>query len=145
MVDAATVFDLAETLGPRLRTIVMLAGFGSLRTGEILGLRRCDVDFLRGVVDVREEAQQIIGRGRIVSDPKSEAGRRSVATAKTVMVALDEHRRQFGQPAPDGVVLTAPRCGPLRRRELSQGWRWPPSAPRRASTSMTFAIMRQPR
>ncbi|MDQ1414707.1 MAG: hypothetical protein QOF81_320, partial [Acidimicrobiaceae bacterium] len=87
-----------------------------------LGLRRCDLDFLRGVVHVREEAQQIVGQGRVVSGPKSEAGRRPVAMPKTVMLALEEHLREFAQPGADGVVFTAPRGGPLRRAELSKKW-----------------------
>ena len=122
MVDAATVLDLADAIGLRLRAIVLLAGFGGLRTGEILGLRRCDIDILRGFVRVREEAQEIVGRGRVVSDPKSEAGKRPVAMPKTVTRELEAHVGLFAQPGAEGAVFTAPRGGPLRRAELSQKW-----------------------
>jgi integrase len=116
-----TVPRLADATGPGLRTLVLLAGLGGLRTGEILGLRRCDIDFLRGVVHVREEAQQIVGRGRVVSGPKSEAGRRGVAMPKSVMNSLETHVGEFARPGPEGVVFTAPGGGPLRRRELTVG------------------------
>jgi integrase len=94
-------------------------------------LRRCDLDFLRSVDYGRKEAQQIIGRGRVVSGPKSWAGGQSLAVPKTVRQALEAHVAEFAQPGPDGVVFTAPRgsaaTGASSRR--GAGPRWPPSGP----------------
>ena len=42
MIEAALVFKLADSISARLRALVLLAGFVGLRTGESLGLRRCD-------------------------------------------------------------------------------------------------------
>lgn len=123
MVDMATVWDLADAIDRPLRALVFLAGFGGLRTGEILGLCRSDIDFLRGVVHIRKEAQQVVGAGRIITAPKSEAGRRLVAMPKTVMTELEAHVARFSQAGVDGVVFTAPRGSPMRRRELSDKWR----------------------
>lgn len=94
-----------------------------MRTGEMLGLCRNDIDFLRGVVHIRKEAQQVSGAGRVITDPKSEAGKRPVAMPRSVMRELEAHLDRFGQPGVDGVVFTAPRGGPLRRREQSEKWR----------------------
>lgn len=44
MIDAALVFKLADSISAPLRALVILAGFVGLRTGELLGLRRCDID-----------------------------------------------------------------------------------------------------
>ena len=44
MIDSALVFKLADSISARLRALVIDAGFVRLRTGELLGLRRCDVD-----------------------------------------------------------------------------------------------------
>ncbi len=123
MLETSTVLDLADAIGPRFRALVLLAGFGGLRTGELLGLRRRDVDLLRAIVHVRVQAQQVIGQGRIVGGPKSEAGSRTVTLPKTTLAALEEHLGTFAQPGPDGVVFTAPQGGPLRRAELSRVWR----------------------
>lgn len=46
LVATSLVLELAEVIDPRYRALVLLAGFGGLRTGESLGLRRCDVDAL---------------------------------------------------------------------------------------------------
>ena len=44
MLAKATVLELAESIEPRLRCLVLLGGFGGLRTGELLGLQRRDID-----------------------------------------------------------------------------------------------------
>lgn len=46
MVAARLVFELADEIAPRLRALVIVAGFVGLRTGELVGLRRCDVDLV---------------------------------------------------------------------------------------------------
>ena len=79
LLDTATVLDLADAIEPRLRALVLLAGFGALRPGELLGLERRDFDTLRGPVQVRRQAQEITGMGRMVTPPKSDAGTRTVA------------------------------------------------------------------
>jgi len=57
MVDTSLVLRLAETIEPRYRALVLVAGFAGLRTGESLGLRRCDVDLLHGELRVIAHAQ----------------------------------------------------------------------------------------
>lgn len=119
MVDTATVLELAEAITPRLRALVLLAGFGGLRSGELLGLERQDIDPLRGLVHVRREAQEIAHvkdaggeiaerHGRVVSDPKTEAGKRSVTIPKSVMEELAAHLAAYASPEADAVVFTRP-------------------------------------
>src|SRR5436189_90176 len=76
MIDSALVFKLADSISARLRALVIIAGFVGLRTGELLGLRRCDVDIENARLTVLVQAQQVVGQGRIVTGPKSEAGQR---------------------------------------------------------------------
>ncbi len=83
MIDAELVFRLADAITPRLRALVIVAGFVGLRTGELLGLRRCDVDLYNRRLTVLVQAQQIVGKGRIVTGPKSEAGQRTVSLPRS--------------------------------------------------------------
>ena len=123
ILDTATVLDLSDTIALRLRAFVLLAGFGGLRTGELLGLQRQDVDFLRGVVQVRRQAYEITGRGRTVTEPKSEAGKRTVAIPRAVLEELRSHLDAYTDPAPSGVVFTRPSGRYLRRSDLSVEWK----------------------
>jgi integrase len=62
-----------------------------MRRGETPALRWADVDFERGVISVRRTLTR--GEdGLIFGDPKSAAGRRSVAIPAAVVATLREHR-----------------------------------------------------
>jgi integrase len=132
MVASSTVLDLADAIGDELRAFVLLAGFGGLRTGELLGLRRLDVDELHGIVHVRRQVHEVAGKVRrmagasvrVVTAPKSEAGLRTVAIPRAVMQALAAHLQAHTGLDPESPVF-ASRAGnqPLRRADLSKAWR----------------------
>ena len=122
LVDLGLVFDLADAIEPRYGALVILGGLGGLRTGEMLGLRRVDIDPLRAEVRIRQQAQEVPGRGRVLSAPKSDAGLRTVALPRAAVEALEGHLTAFAAPGPDGAVFTGPGGGPLRRATLSAAW-----------------------
>jgi integrase len=74
MLGTATVLQLADAIEPRLCALVLLAGFRTLRPGELLGLQRRDVNLLHRTVRVERQAHEITGQGRILTETKSEAG-----------------------------------------------------------------------
>lgn len=115
MIDAALVFKLADSISVPLRALVILAGFVGLRTGELLGLRRCDVDLEDRRLTVLVQAQQVVGMGRIVTGPKSDAGQRTVSLPTVALDALERHLADYGQPDNDGVLFTGPRGEPITR------------------------------
>lgn len=123
MLDTSTVLRLADAIDHRYRALILLAGFGGLRTGECLGLERRDIDVLHGRVEVKRQAQELPTRGRMVSRPKSEAGRRPVALPEMVTDALVVHMAAYTGAAPDAVVFLGPGGEPLRRATLSAAWR----------------------
>jgi integrase len=134
ILDTGTVLDLMNAIAPRLRAFVLLAGFGTLRSGELLGLERRDIDPLRSVVYVRREAQEIAHvrdehgdiveeHGREVSDPKTEAGKRVVTLPRFVMDELATHLAAYVGPEPDALMFTRSTGRYLRRQDLSDAWR----------------------
>jgi integrase len=123
MVDTDLVLTLAEAIDDRLRAFVLLAGFAGLRTGELLGLRRTDIDLLHGHIEVRVQAQEVARRGRVVSDPKSDAGRRTIALPTLLKELLEIHLGTYAQPGRGGVLFTSADGQPMTRRRLSIRWR----------------------
>lgn len=134
ILDTATVLDLADTIDQRLRAFVLLAGFGGLRSGELLGLERQDIDPLRGTVQVRREAHEIAHvrspdgsilrrYGRTITGPKSEAGKRTVALPRLVMDELRIHVDTFVAPGLTGVIFTRSTGRYLRRSDLYGAWK----------------------
>lgn len=79
-----TVLDLADVITPSLRAFVMLGAFVTLRPGELLGLRRCDVDLLKRKVPVRQQVHEITVKGRVViPHPKTRPGVTPSASTRT--------------------------------------------------------------
>jgi len=121
MIDAELVFKLGDSISARLRALAIV-GFVGLRTGELLGLRRCDVDLEDARLTVLVQAQQVVGQDRIVSGPKSGAGQRTVSLPRIVVEALEKQLANYGQPGETGVLFTGPRGEPITRALLSKEW-----------------------
>ena len=122
MLDTATVLALADTISPRLRCLVLLGGFAGLRTGELLGLQRRDIDPLHGTVTVARQAHELTGLGRVLTPPKSDAGRRRVALPRFVLETLEEHLRDLVGGDSEAPIFTRSTGLPLRRQDLSHAW-----------------------
>jgi integrase len=63
-----------------------------LRQGEALGLLWEDVDLDEGMLTVRRALQRVKGKGLVLVEPKSFAGRRSLALPPPLVEALRRHR-----------------------------------------------------
>ncbi len=123
MLETSTVLALGEAITPRLRCLVLLAGFVTLRPGELLGLERRDIDLLHGTVTVERQAHEITGQGRILTAPKTEAGQRTLALPSAIRGALSDHLAAYVAPEPDAPMFTRQSGLPLRRSDLSDAWK----------------------
>ncbi|EQD58681.1 phage integrase family protein, partial [mine drainage metagenome] len=96
--------------------------FGGLRTGEMLALRRNDVDPLHGIVNVKRQSQRVAGRGLMVTPPKSEAAVRSVTLPRTIVEELEQHLGLYVGTSSDSLLFTSSRGAPVRRATLAAAW-----------------------
>jgi len=107
----AELSKLADVIDQRYRAFVLLAGYGGLRLGELLGLRWKHVDTQRRQVHVSETLASV--RGQIsFGPPKTRAAIRTVTLPGFVVDEL----RALGGPAGDpiGLVFTSPEGQPIR-------------------------------
>lgn len=104
---------LADTIDERYRALVLVAAYCGLRASELVGLRRHHVDLLRRTLTVVEQVQYLDGEF-VTSQPKTKAGRRSVALPRLVADELDAHLRAYAESRSDAVVFPAPEGGYLR-------------------------------
>jgi len=116
------VYALADRIEARFRAAVLLAAFCSLRRGEILGLRRGDVDLLHATVTIRRAVVSLADGTLYVGDPKTAAGRRTVAIPRVILPALKEHLGRFVAPTVDALLFTGEKGGPLRPHVLQAAW-----------------------
>jgi integrase len=111
--NAEQVRQLAEATPHHYRLLVYMAAYTGLRAGELAGLRRKDVDLLRGVVQVRQALKQL--------DPPVFGGTktgkaRTVTLPKFLRTMLTDHLAGAipGGASADALIFTSPEGGILR-------------------------------
>ncbi|MGD9755589.1 MAG: tyrosine-type recombinase/integrase [Acidimicrobiia bacterium] len=123
LLEPGQVIDLADAVPPRWRAMVLIAGWCGLRFGELAALRRRDVDLLHGTLRVRQALGELSSGELVEKDPKTDAGRRTIAVPAPLLEVLEDHLAGFVDVDPDARVFTAPRGGPLRRSNFGDDWR----------------------
>jgi integrase len=96
----AQVCDVLEAAGEPLTTIVLLCGACHLRIGEVLGLRREDMDLAAGRLTVARQ----MTRGRLTR-PKTKASN----AEHRLWPPLVEHLRAYSAAVPAGFLFPSPR------------------------------------
>jgi integrase len=119
----AEVTALTEALPVHLRVVVPLATWCQLRRGELLGLRRRDIDLLHGTLSVTVTRTKTMAGDMIEKAPKTDAGARKVAIPQNVVMVLEAHLRGFVGADPDAWVVVGQRGGPLLPQVLASSWR----------------------
>ena len=103
--SVAEVAALADAMPADLRCAVLVAAWCSLRRGEVLGLRRCDVDPMHGTLTVAQTRIRLKGGRVIEKAPKTDAGRRSVAIPPVIADELVEHLAAHVERDPTALVF----------------------------------------
>jgi integrase len=115
------VFAIVDAMPARWRALVVLAVGGSLRWGELMGLRRTDVDLAAGTVSVVRSIAEVGGR-LVEKRPKSAAGRRTVAIPMAIVPTLRAHLDVFAQKGQNGRVFVGPAGATPRRGNFNRTW-----------------------
>ena len=118
----AEVGAMADAMPDHLRVTVLLAAWCQLRRGELLGLRRRDVDLLHGTVTVTLTRTVTMASAMLEKTPKTDAGGRTVAIPANVLPVLAEHLERFTPAGPDAPVLVGVKGGPLLPQVLETAW-----------------------
>jgi integrase len=116
---------IANRVPTRYRALVLVAAYGGLRWGELVGLRRKRIDLEAGTVTVAEQLLEVNGAFS-VGPPKSAAGRRTVTLPTVVVVALAEHLVKSTANQPDALVFLS-RHGTYLRRSNFHRRVWQPA------------------
>lgn len=119
----AEVFALADKVTPTYRVFVLTAALASLRWGELLGLRRRDIDLDGGLIHVRQAVTERGGQVTVAL-PKNERTR--IVAIPTVLVdEMHTHLDEQVGAAMDAPVFTSERGGTPRRGNWRAVSRWP--------------------
>jgi integrase len=117
------VIALSELVAPRFRALVLFAAFTGLRWGELVAVRRCDLDLDAGTVRISRKFAELRDGRRVAGPPKSAAGVRVVALPPMLVDAMKRHLAEFPAEG-EGLVFRGPLGAPLRRNNFHRSVRW---------------------
>lgn len=106
----------------RYRVLVLLATFAGLRWGELIALRRHNIDLEACEIWIVETTAQL-DTGRLRAEmPKSRAGRRTVAFPAELVHEIRWHLERFAEPGERGLLFVGPQGARLRRSNFGRIW-----------------------
>lgn len=107
---------LSSVKDDRFYLIYVLAIYGGFREGELLGLHAEDVQLEAGVITVKRAAQYLLGKGVVITEPKTAKSRRSVKLPTTALKVLEEYLKQLN--INQGLIFTTASGNPISPRFL---------------------------
>jgi integrase len=112
---AAQVQALADRIDKHYRVLILTAAYMGLRAGELLALRRRDVDLLRGTLTVARSLKEVGGH-QTFSEPKTSHSVRTISIPAFLREMLTEHLSSPlpGGDGPDALVFPSKTGKPLR-------------------------------
>ncbi len=132
---------IVAAMPTNLKLFVVLAAYVGLRQGELLELRRSDLDLATGRIHVARKVDKdvIVGAkrvcpscGRGISAPKSRSGTRTVHVPPPFWAMLAEHLDEQAAPGEDGLLFPGDRTDHMSVRYLMDRYR-----PARAAAGRT--------
>lgn len=104
---------LVTEMPDKLQAMVLLASWCALRFGELVELRRRDIDAADKQVNVTRAAVRVDG-GWVIGDPKSDAGIRTVAIPPHIWPQIERHLTKHVEPGRDALLFPAANGGHLQ-------------------------------
>ena len=95
---------IVEAMPEQYRALVLLGAWCALRSGELLELRRRDVDVVHRTVRVERAVSWVRGKA-VTGTPKSAAGTRTVAIPPHIVPAVIQHLEEFTGSAADALLF----------------------------------------
>ncbi|MDR1265919.1 MAG: site-specific integrase [Propionibacteriaceae bacterium] len=116
---------MAEAMPGRWRLAVLIAAWCGLRQGEILELRRGDIDLKDAWIKVTRNAPRVHGQS-IPGPPKTKKGVRDAPIPPFLVPAFEHHLETFVGPGKDALLFTA---APLVKARVPVAARVPANTP----------------
>lgn len=119
-VEPATLLELerlVQAMPEQYKAMTLLASWCALRFGELVELRRKDIDLENGVIRIRRGAVRVNGEV-LIGTPKSEAGLRDVAIPPHLIPSLRKHLSTSISGGKEGLLFPAVKGGTLHPTTL---------------------------
>ncbi len=122
LLEVEDVWQVADAIADHLRALVLLGGLAGLRRGEMLALRRRHINLLHRTVTVESPIVMARSKKRMETDPKTDAGRRTVRIPQVLADELERHLDKYTGRDAAAVVFVGERGRPLSTATLYAEW-----------------------
>jgi integrase len=109
----AELVTITQHMPDRLQPAVLIAAWCGLRFGELIELRRSDIDVKARVIHIRRAAYRVPGNKVAIGKPKSDAGIRDVAIPPHLVPEIKRHLSEHAQFGRDGLLFPGSHGGHL--------------------------------
>lgn len=116
------VWTLADAVEHRWRALVLTSAFAGLRWGELLGLRRGDIDLDDATITVERQIIEV-GKQQIEGPPKTDAGLRTIAIPAVLAPILRDHLDTYVDDDEHAGVFRGPTGAIPRSSNFNEHWR----------------------
>lgn len=123
---------IIDGMPDRLKLLIVLAAFVGLREGELLELRRSDIEGITGRIAVTRKVDKDVNPsvkgacpecGRHISSPKTRSGVRMVHVPPPFLLMLQTHLLEHAAPGPSGLLFPGDRTDHMSVRYLMDRYR----------------------
>lgn len=122
MASVAEVAVLTSAMPDRLQLVIQLATWCQMRRGEILGLRRKDIDLEHHFVRIEQSRTFTRDGTSLTKSPKTIAGSRTLSIPDNVIESLTKHLRQFTDIDKNALLFTTEAGKPITAASLQRAW-----------------------
>lgn len=113
--EPSEVRRLAEAIDSRFKALVLSAAYLGCRWGELVGLKRSNLNLEAGTIRIVGTLEEVSGIVRYVEETKTAASRRSLTLPRFLVEVLTEH---LGAAPPSEFVFVGAEGGLLRRNNF---------------------------
>lgn len=113
---------LHQAMPDHLKLVVLFATWCQLRRGEILGLRRCDINLDNLTITVEQSRTYRMNGESITKEPKSKAGRRVLAIPEVIVASVEAHLNNFTATGDEDLIFNGRDGKPLSANALQGSW-----------------------
>lgn len=122
IIDISQLLVLANLVPLEYSLAVLIAGICGLRSGEIFGLRRKDIDLTARTIRIEQAIVTVPGKGTIIGPPKTKSSVRTISYPDYLQPKLEVHLTHITEPSSNSLVFTNPQGGPVTIEDRRKWW-----------------------
>jgi len=122
IIDITQLLVLAETVPLQYALAVFIAGICGLRSGEVFGLRRKDIDLEAKTITVQQAIVTVPGKGTIIGPPKTKSSVRTISYPDFLQSKFEVHLTHFTEAGSNALVFTTDNGLPVTVEDRRKWW-----------------------